>query len=204
MDGCAIGDGGACGPVGLRAGWPCGSPPNPPDPPCGGTGGGVGRRGGNGGGGGAGARRRAISAAISGIGGRRLPAVQLLVPDVDVGALRERRQLFDELAARERPGAVAFERHVPLNEIVPCEPTAASAPVGRRTGADGAAGSAGPGSPRSPLRRATWPAASARSRPRAFPSGRSGPPGRRRANGRRHRPTAWATPQTSARGLRER
>ena len=85
------------------------------------------------------------------------------------------------------------------------EPTAASEPVGRRTGADGAAGASRSGKP-------SVSGAEGRHgqlRPLGVDPGRfhrdaQRPPGRRRANGRRHRPTAWATPQTSAPGLRER
>jgi hypothetical protein len=47
-----------------------------------------------------------------------LPAPELLVPDVDVGALGERRDPVDELPARERPRAVAVQRHVPGDAVV--------------------------------------------------------------------------------------
>ena len=69
---------------------------------------------------------------------RRLPASELLVPDVNVGLLRQRRDLVDELLARERPGALAVERHVPLQPVVRRPDSGAAGPVGRRgTGGGG-------------------------------------------------------------------
>ena len=146
-DACATGDGGACGPVGLRAGWPCGVRRD------------ADRRAAASAAAWAGAARPAAAAAraaragarsraaIVGDVGRRLPAVQLLVPDVDVGVLRERHQPVDELAARERPGAVAVERHVPLHDVVAGADRGerAGRPARRRGGA--ARAPAGPGTP---------------------------------------------------------